>query len=147
MRRELNTAAAIDPGDAHVGFAIWKSEDKEATVKGTEFPAEKFLPFFSKLISEGGLDLVVIEAFVLYPHRARTLGWSAMATSEMIGAVRWIAGEAGVWVVMQGADVKNVTRRQCHGRGINYKHKSGHAEDAQLHLLYCLLKNDIVQGW
>ena len=130
---------AVDPGSAHVGVAVWTAH---GGAKAKEVAAEKFLPIFAKIVVRA--DAVVIEKFVLYPSKARAQSWSPMATSEMIGAMRWIAREKGVLVAMQGADIKIPTRRQCVARGINVKHKSPHAADALLHLYYFLLRHELV---
>lgn len=128
---------AVDPGAAHVGVASYRDRQ----IKACEIDADKWLQEFDK--SVGCFDIVVIEAFVLYPHKAMTQSWSPMETSEMIGAMKWIASEAGVEVVEQGADIKIPTRRQCVARRLHYKHSSGHASDALLHLYYYLLRHEM----
>ena len=126
---------AVDPGDKHVGVATWQ----DGVIAAEEVDAEFFLPQFNIIAPD--LDQVIIESFVLYPGRATAQSWRPMQTSEMIGAMKWIARQAGVPVTMQGASIKIPTQHQCKARGITVKHHSIHAADAMLHLHCYLLKN------
>ena len=136
-----NAIFAVDPGGAHVGVATWKTGEE---LKATEIDAEKWLPLFERMVKSA--DVVIIEKFVLYPSKAAVQAWSPMATSEMIGAMKWIAEKAGVPVVEQGADIKNPTRRQCKARNLKWKdNKSGHASDALLHLQHYMIRNELLE--
>ena len=128
---------AVDPGAAHVGVALIRRE----RISAKEYPAKHWLTAYEEIIDQFDVDVVVIEKFVLYPHKAAAQSWQAMTTSELIGAMRWIASKAGVKVVMQGADIKIPTRRQCQARNIEWKNKNKHASDALLHLHYYLMHN------
>ncbi len=133
---------AVDPGDAHVGVAVWR---KGTDLKASEVDADKWLALFAKLVHS--VDVVVIEEFRLYPSKAKAQAWSPMATAEMIGAMKFITSQAGKPVVLQGADIKIPTRRQCKARGLRWKdNKSGHASDALLHLQYYLLRHELLEG-
>lgn len=137
---------AVDPGDSHVGVAIWHSDPHEiGPVAALEYSADGWLGLFSQLAQH--IDRVVIEEFRLYPGKAPALSWSPMKTSEMIGAMKWIAQCESVPVTMQGADIKIPTRRQCAARGVKWRHRSGHASDAKLHLWYYLLRNQLDGDW
>lgn len=134
---------AVDPGDAHVGVAIWRPGNHTAAL---EHDADTWLPLFAAIAPH--IDLVVVEEFRLYPGKAPALSWSPMKTAEMIGAMRWIAACNDLTLVLQGADIKIPTRRQCIARGIQWKsRRSGHASDATLHLWYYLLRNDLDGAW
>lgn len=135
---------AVDPGDAHVGIARWT---KQSGMRSTEMDADKAVAAVHQLLSKGaGNTALITERFVLYPNKASAQSWSPMATSEMIGALKWIAHQQGVPVVMQGADIKKPTRAQCRVRHLNVKTASTHAADAQLHAWYWLLRNEIIEG-
>lgn len=138
----LTSVLAVDPGGAHVGVATWHlGED----LKATEIDAMKWLRMFARIVRE--YDVVIIEKFVLYPGKAGPQAWSPMVTSEMIGAMKWIAQEAGVKVVEQGADIKIPTRRQCRVRHLQWKdNKGGHASDALLHLQHYLIRNNLQEA-
>jgi hypothetical protein len=128
---------AVDPGDKHVGVATWRN----GVVSADEVDAEFWLKQFISIINT--LELVIIESFVLYPGKASAQSWSQMKTSEMIGAMKWIAFQAAVPVVMQGANIKKPTRAQCKARRIDVSNSSNHAQDAILHLHYYLLRNNL----
>ena len=135
----MKCVIAVDPGGAHVGVATWHGGEK---INAKEIDAEMWLPIFARVVRSA--DVVVIEKFVLYPSKEASQAWSPMATSELIGAMKWIALRAKVPVVEQGADIKNPTRRQCKARHIQWKdNKSGHASDALLHLQYYLIRNEL----
>lgn len=137
----ITSIFAVDPGGAHVGVATWKTGEE---LKATEIDAEKWLPLFERMIKSA--DVVIIEKFVLYPGKASAQSWSPMTTSEMIGAMKWIAQKAGAEVIMQGADIKNPTRRQCKARNLKWKdNKSGHASDALLHLQHYMIRNELLE--
>jgi hypothetical protein len=134
----------------HVGVAVWRANE---LVKAREVPAEYAVTFINKmLITERQLHVdvrLVVEEFRLYPGKAKALSWSPMLTAEMIGALKWVAEQQGVVVVMQGADVKVPTRRQLKARGIvPYSREGGHANDALLHAYHFILKNELLEdGW
>jgi hypothetical protein len=130
---------AVDPGDNHVGAALWRASDQ--SIRAKEYDADTWLPTFARIVMK--VDVVVVEEFRLYPNKAAAQSWSPMATAEMIGAMKWIASQAGVRLQLQGADIKLPTRRQCKVRGLVYKNKSIHAADALLHLHYYLLRHDL----
>jgi hypothetical protein len=144
-RESLSTGClmilAVDSGDKHVGVASWC----DGVATAYEVDADFWLYQFSKLV-EQNVELVIIESFVLYPGKASAQSWSQMKTAEMIGAMKWIASQAGVPVVMQGANIKIPTRRQCKARGIDVGHRSNHAADASLHLHYYLLRQGLEVG-
>jgi hypothetical protein len=128
---------AIDPGDCFVGVALYDA----GAVTAEEVAAADWLPRFAGLVES--LDQVVVEEFRLYPGSAPALSWSPMRTVEMIGVIRWLCSCAGVPITLQSAAVKVPTRQQAKARGITWKHKSGHASDAMLHLIYYALRHDI----
>jgi hypothetical protein len=130
---------AVDPGDMYVGTALWRASDQ--SIRAKEYAADEWLPIFAKLVKK--VDVVVVEKFALYPGKAAAQSWSPMATSEMIGAMKWITKQAGCLLQLQGADIKTPTRRQCKARWLVYKNKSIHAADALLHLHYFLLRHEL----
>lgn len=129
---------AVDPGDKHVGVASWSDTgDREART----LSADEAVDHVRRLLEVGdeGEVVLVIEEFRLYPGKDKPQAYSQMETSEMIGALKYIARELGVEVVEQGAYIKNPTRRQLQARGIVQVGDTVHAKDAELHLIhYCL---------
>ena len=134
---------AVDPGDRHVGVAVWK---KKTGVTSVELDAEAAPASIRRLLSSGNVQVLVIEEFVLYPDKMRSLIGGSMRTSEMIGALRWIATELRIPSIMQGAGVKDPTRKQCEARGLEWHDTaSGHSSDARLHLFHYLLKEKLIK--
>jgi len=134
---------AVDPGDRHVGLAIWAegywwTEEVDADEAATVVDG--------KLYDIGGgrtAMTLVLEEFRLYPDKAGAQAYSPMETAQMIGALKWIAKERGAQVVEQGAGIKKATRAQLGARGIKLVGTGSHARDAELHLVHFLLKEKI----
>lgn len=135
---------AVDPGDAHVGWARWT---KAGVVTG-EIDAELAAGFVDVVLNVAVhhriyRSVLVIENFVLYPGQDRRTTWNPMLTSELIGMLKWIASQRRVPVVLQGADIKKPTRAQLKPRGIKQVGSGSHARDAELHLYQYLLKEGL----
>lgn len=141
--KDLRYVLAVDPGEKHVGVAAWAG----ALVEAQEIEAREALPFAYAAL-ESMRDKVrvtlVIEEFRLYPHRAGPQTWAKMGTSEMIGALKWSAMQLDVEWVEQPASIKESTRRQLKARGIRQVGKGPHARDAELHLYYYLLREQLI---
>ena len=130
------TLYAVDPGDVHVGIAHQRAGRQAAAF---EELADQTPYFFHDVLRPA--DTLVIEEFRLYPNKAAAQSWSPMRTSELIGALKWIAAQHDAQVVMQPASIKIPTRKQCAARGICYNGvDSIHAKDAWLHLQYFILR-------
>jgi hypothetical protein len=143
MRNGVKTVIAVDPGDVHVGVAIWRTGKVEAREVGAVIAVTALNRLMLASRNEGEVRLV-IEDFRLYPGSAPSLSWSPMKTAEMIGALKWVAEQQGVIVTMQGADIKNPTKRQLKARGIrSTTGVSNHANDALLHLWHYVLRNGL----
>lgn len=121
---------AIDPGDVHVGVALFRGR---RCVWAKEFTPKGILKHLgSHLI---GSEVLVIERYQLYPHLAQAQSGSDMLTSQLIGALRLLACQLNVPVVIQQAALKTPTEnvivkkkitRQSTGEG-------DHAKDAETH--------------
>lgn len=142
--RPLPPVVAFDPGDEHVGVA-WTSGD-DRLVWAEELAATAAPHWLQAWLESRPVVAVVIEAFVLYPGEAYAQSWSPMLTSQMIGVLKWIAEQAGVPHVEQGADIKRPTRGNLRGRGIRQVGTGTHARDAELHLWYYLLRHGYTEG-
>lgn len=147
MKRPTDVIA-IDPGDVHVGVAMWLHQAER--VRAHEIAAGNDAIYqiqsaITRRIEAGSTVHLVIEEFRLYPNKAGAQSWSPMKTAEMIGALKWIAHITGTPVFMQGAAIKNVIRRQCKARGIKVRSGvSDHADDAVLHMWYHLLNQELM---
>lgn len=141
----------IDPGGEHVGWAHFTDGRGVVVCERTPQGAENVLDdTIAELQRRGeGEDLlVIIEEFRLYPDKARSLIGSDMATSQLIGSLRYIARRSGVPVILQPAGIKLPTEAQMRRRGITHRavleKQGGHAKDAETHVWHHLLRNNLV---
>lgn len=128
---------AIDPGDIHVGWAY-------GSVIG-ELDVGEWLPkqachAVTHLMTRNAIDELILEEFVLYTSHLNEQAWSSLQTSQLIGALKWIAVMFQIPVKEQGAYIKNATRNQLRGRGIHPVGKGTHQKDAELHWYYRTLR-------
>jgi len=134
---------AVDPGDEHVGIALWRNGILRGAVTVDNQEAMREIYQVARLREAGPSVTLVVESFVLYPWVATEQTWSPMLTAQMIGALKWEAEVGGYKFVEQGADIKKPTERQAVARGLRHMGKSRHAKDAELHLWYYCLRNAI----
>lgn len=139
MRR--TQIVAIDPGGAHVGWAEGLTDPTEI-VQVHELDPEGAINRAETLFPV--TDVVVIESFTLYPDKARLLVGSDMPTSQLIGALRYLARANGCEIVMQPASIKTPTLSVLRHRGVGLEavrlRKGGHAKDAETHLHHYLIR-------
>lgn len=142
---------AIDPGDAHIGMAEF--EEGRCVQAWEEDPASG-LRHVQNVMLSGWLDALVVEAFVLYPWKAREQAFSQLLTSQYIGALKlmWATGGTidltGVippfkWI-QQGADIKKPMFAQLRARKIpmlSADVTGQHAKDAEAHGYYFLFND------
>ena len=83
------------------------------------------------------LEAVVIEAFRLYPGKAKAQSYSNIPTAEIIGVCKYLCELHGVPVYMQGADKKKHFSDERLKR-LGYKVNNIHERDALRHVLYHL---------
>lgn len=141
---------AVDPGEAHIGFAYFEDDAKDwhLVTSWEETDRWEAIDTIRRYITEEDLDFLVVEEFRLYPGRTQAQSWKKMETSEMIGAIKWIVREAQrhgfiVSLVEQGANIKKPTRGVLKGRGIKRMEGTGnHAADAQLHGWHWILRRE-----
>ena len=140
----ITVRLAIDPGDVHVGWCYGRP-GREPTC-GEWTPKETLEEVRTTLAAwqrGGEAGELVIEEFVLYPGKAKHQAGSDFRTSQLIGALKLVADDHGVPVVMQSATIKKPTRRQMKARGIESKAvgEGIHASDAELHYYYRTLRD------
>lgn len=136
---------AIDPGDKHVGLAIWTTgaTRHSAMEKDASLPMVDSVAVTLAGLVEKVACILVVERFSLYKNKAQSQAGSNMATSQMIGALKYVAWKLDIPVVEQGADIKKPMRAQMRARGIKQVGKGGHARDAELHLAHYCLKEGL----
>lgn len=143
---------AIDPGEKHTGYAIastqgmpLKSGEIPKFVYARTLPTDEFMPWF-----EGWLDRnwgqgetvgVIREKFHLFPAELANNSWKEMKTSELIGAIDNECRRRGIPVKKdQDSSILKAMRAQCKKRGIELVGDTIHANCAELHLYYALLR-------
>lgn len=82
----------------------------------------------------GPISLMVIEKFVLYPWKAKELSWDEFRTSQLIGALVFMAELHGVEVEKQAATIKE--RAMAGGAGelfVRPLRENRHQNDSIMH--------------
>lgn len=136
---------SIDPGET-TGWALWEGDrlldaGQEELVKFVDEVGESNSerctctdPFY--------VELLVIERFALYPWVARSgeLDFDELRTSRGIGALEYIARQAGVRVVMQPATIKDPAQAAgARELFLSPVYENRHANDAIMHGWYYIL--------
>lgn len=126
----MSTFYAIDPGDKHVGLSLFVNGECVWALETDPLTAMQHLSYTLE-----ATDVVVVERYQLYPHLAQTQQGSDMRTSQMIGALKWLAYQRNVPVVIQQAALKKPTEALIQRRGITRKAlgKGDHAKDSETH--------------
>lgn len=131
LPRDQQRFASFDPGDVHVGVALF---DKGRCVYCAEHTPESSLQWLKKQLRLG-LDHVVIERFQLYPNKAAAQHGSDMLTSQLIGAMRFVCCLYKTEVSQQQAALKKPTESLIIKRNIERLsvQEGNHAKDAETH--------------
>ena len=132
MRKDQQKFISFDPGDVHVGVAVF---DQGRCVQCMEQTPLGSLKMLLGLLKDKELDHVVIERYQLYPNKAMLQSGSDMLTSQLIGAMRALAWLYDVPVTLQQAALKKPTEALIRRRNIERLSfgKGDHAKDAETH--------------
>ena len=115
------------------------------------YHVEELRPAAALIVVEGvlqakAIDVLVVEEFRLYPHKAKDQIWSTFPTCEMIGAIKYIHAKwgQGCKLAMQSATIKDPMFKQLRARKIKSQAKKQgvagqHVLDAECHGYYWLL--------
>lgn len=139
--------AAIDPGDKHVGFAVFVKEHDghPVCVYSIEITPDECADRIAGMLFRDELAMVAVEKFTLYADKAMDQIGSEMLTSELIGVIKYLVRvhndevEKGdpwstglVLLKSEGAHAKKAIRAQLKARGIERVGKVGdHTGDAE----------------
>lgn len=91
-------------------------------------------------------DTVVVEAFRIYPWRAKNLSWSNVPAVEVLGAVKvWCNSNNAAYIEQSAASRKLISKLWLQTSGL-WKATRGkpHARDAARHLLYYCITNALI---
>ena len=132
MRKDQQKFISFDPGDVHVGVAVF---DQGRCIQCMEQTPLGSLQMLLRLLKNNELDHVVIERYQLYPNKAMLQSGSDMLTSQLIGAMRALAWLHDVPVTLQQAALKKPAESLIKRRGIQRLSdgEGGHAKDAESH--------------
>lgn len=87
---------AFDPGDVHVGMALFSPEGGPASSKGwrclyaIEVTPERAADDLADLMLQNKVTDVAIEQWLLYPDKAAQQAGSEMLSSQLIGVLKYI---------------------------------------------------------
>jgi len=133
---------SIDPGEVHVGTAIWYGADCTMV---REYSPWDFFAILENWLKEKKFDLVVIEEYRLYPWKSAEQGFSQIKTVEVIGIIRFLISRwgEGIPMVEQPALIKKPTEGHMRSKGLKYRSVTekagGHCKDAESHGQYYLM--------
>jgi len=131
---------SIDPGK-HVGWAIFEN----GTVKdlGAISGVEKFDEWLHEVPAKyGPVDVVVMEDFRLFRHKAQQQIGSRFEASQVIGLVTSWARRNKAELVMQNADILGIAPKWSK-MPMPKDHSKSHHVSAYNHAFYYLVTNDM----
>jgi hypothetical protein len=147
----------IDPGDVHVGIAIYDEVEPGEWVARlvVEVTPQESEDLVAAKVSQPDLVVIGWERFRLYGHLATQQTGSEFYTSQLIGAYKFITrifGHRDLKTVVQDASIQGTTEKVAKYRKIPLKSvllKQGpHAKSAELHALYYLMSTDqLITDW
>lgn len=145
---------SVDPGDTHVGVAVWDMDDMPGP--GPDDPVNRIwicqdafetrpVPLLRALqvaVGSGLIQTVVFERFVLEPAGATACLGTDMETAQMIGAIKF-AVNGRCEIIGQTNQIKIPIRSVLKARKLKSRARldkaGGHAFDAELHGAYHII--------
>ena len=153
LRKATAEIVAIDPGGEHVGVAMFREAPDSKYgwecwwVK--EFQPGPFVDWFQVELPR--FDVVVYEIFRLYEDKAMSLIGSEMETSQLIGVIKYLAGQAPLASVTgQPAAWQQPSLGILRSLGMPSKAKAdragGHCLSAELHGWAYLIRSGLTRN-
>lgn len=158
----LDPSGAFEEGQGTTGYSIWKfNEDNGAyaLVKTGSIRAHTFKDQFEyfdahiKLIETTKPDVIILEDYLLYAHKAKQQIGSKMETPQLIGLIKYKCKETNIEIVIQEArevkkrwnDIILIYKGIIHKSGNVYRDCnehviSRHAKDAIRHAMHYITK-------
>lgn len=130
---------ALDPG-VHTGWATWDKSGlfKDMGTTHSEEDLHDLLDAFPKTI-----EVVIIEDFTLWRHKARQQAGSKMPAPKAIAQVETFARQWGSKIVKQDSDIKPIAEKWTGQSTKGLPKIQTHVIDAFNHGEYYLIKNSI----
>ena len=143
---------AVDPGDVHVGFAVFRHTRSFGWVcdSAREVDPETYVNLITSWIQEHEAGryrvIIVMEDWMLYGKTAMAQVGQRFGAVQLIGYTRhrveW--GASSLPFVLQPASIKKGTVAWAKTRGYLFRSvaqkKGGHAKDAEIHGLHYLVR-------
>lgn len=134
---------SVDPGET-TGWALWRGPILE---RGGQTATQDFADeVYDSLLGSGaayeegafaGLELLVVEDFVIYPWKCQELAYDKVRTARLIGKLEQAADRAGIPVVLQGAYTKeDAEAAGAEALFVHPLHENRHENDAIRHGVY-----------
>jgi hypothetical protein len=151
----MRRLVAIDPGEIHVGVALFLGERCYDTYEVD--PPELYRRLEAWLAS-GAMDVLVVELFQLYEDKAMAQVGSEFGTCECIGVIKYLWGRWGAVgkegegpeLVVQPAGIKEATTRVLRAKKVvslaRSRRAGGHAFDAELHGYHYVMRQRQSRG-
>lgn len=150
---------SVDPGDKHVGVALWAYEEDKGWIceSAQETTVAEFVDILEVGLKGGGIGCVVYEIFQLYGDKAQAQTGSEFETSQLIGVIKYLVDKAPtlwpdpgpVQIFKQPAGIKTPTIGILRRKKVKSMAKSmkadpdGHGFDAELHGYHFFGQHDL----
>lgn len=150
---------SVDPGDKHVGVAIWGHDPQQGWTceAAQEMTVPEFVSMLETGLKLGGIGCVVYEIFQLYGDKAQAQTGSEFETSQLIGVIKYLVSKAPelwpdpgpVQIFKQPAGIKTPTIGILRRKKVKSMAKSmkadpdGHGFDAELHGYHFFGQHDL----
>jgi len=143
----VTTVVSFDPGKT-TGFVAgeWSGGKEIGLTEVTVIPWNDRFYQTKDLLKFHVPDYIVVEAFRLYPHRAKSQIGNTFPSSQMIGIIQTYAYEQGILdrVVIQPAG--NRSSVKIPDEHLLMVGSSSHIQDAYRHLRYFVIVNLLRKG-
>lgn len=140
----------IDPGDVHVGFALFKNEGEGwYCAEAWESDPEAAEDLMANVVPSPNVTLVCFERFRLFGHLAMQQVGSEFRASQLIGVIKYLVrtrGHANLKLHVQDPNVQPVAEKWAAKKNILLLSvslgKGPHAKSAELHGWFYLGRNN-----
>jgi hypothetical protein len=131
---------SFDPG-VTTGYAEWDAHG--GPLRHGQLSEDELFAYLDNLAEPP--EILVIESFVLFGHKAKQLSGSDMKTSQVIGMIKTYAKKWKAEVIMQPAHIKRIAEKWSGAKPIG-AHKNSHWVDAFNHGYYYLQKTGVLRS-
>lgn len=129
----------VDPGET-TGYALMETPEKMHSWGHVKF--DDIFDWLENL--PAGIEVIIMESFQLFGHKAKAQTGSKMKTSQVIGAVKAYAHRHKITVVEQPPTIKAFAEKQS-GLKPTGAHANSHRIDAFNHCYYYFLQKKLLQ--